>query len=260
MMEDEQVVKKFLEELEIKSDLLNLCYCDLVDKYGSGSLTYRKFVKVLARDFLNKSLYSLIVSDKYYDIERLIRDVNFSEIYTSFNDEATAQLLLLEIEKNKSLVKSDYENVAQSAYILNESLGVIKYKDEDLSFPGLFQEMSNCAKALMYSCIISPEYDREEPSMQYAKLYNNKYFLYLANYIAKLYPNLYTPKLTGMVKDIINSSICMPQSEVPLDYDEKKYCKLARKTLKNISQVEKKSQKRDRDLKKCKTFFTKPKK
>lgn len=260
MMEDGQNTKKILEELEIKSDLLNLDYCDLFNKYGSNSLTYRKFVKVLTRDFLKKSLYSLIVSDRYYDIERLIRDVDFSEIYTSFNDQATAELLLSEIEGNKSLVKANYENVAQSEYILKESLGVIKYKEGDLNFPVLFQEMSNCAKTLFDSGIISSEYAKERSSVEHTKLYNNKYFLYLVNYIAKLYSNLCTPELTGMVKYIINFSICMPKAEVPSDYDEKKYCRLARKTIKNISRVEKKNQKSERELKKCKTFFTKPKK
>lgn len=260
-------LKRVLENLIIKDDINNLSVEELTEKYGSSPEGYEVFLDTFSRIFVNRRLYPIIILSKYDKIDKFLRcNAEYDKGRTLELDHEIRENMRR--EKSVGYTKAE-EDSEQAKYVFGDDLGVTYFRPFD-KFENIIKNIRETAEKLedvnladvskeeytnyLRSISLASKNGKDEDMLRKAvnkyyeghesmKFCYDPWFLVTANYLLSSEAFENNDEFKSFVREVIDVSLNVAPislENVPDEYNNKSYRKLAKKTLKKLAKLDEK--------------------
>ncbi len=260
-------LKRVLENLIIKDDINNLSVEELTEKYGSSPEGYEVFLDTFSRIFVNRRLYPIIILSKYDKIDKFLRcNAEYDKGRTLELDHEIRENMRR--EKSVGYTKAE-EDSEQAKYVFGDDLGVTYFRPFD-KFENIIKNIRETAEKLedvnladvskeeytnyLRSISLASKNGKDEEMLRKAvnkyyeghesmKFCYDPWFLVTANYLLSSEAFENNDEFKSFVREVIDVSLNVAPislENVPDEYNNKSYRKLAKKTLKKLAKLDEK--------------------
>lgn len=260
-------LKRVLENLIIKDDINNLSVEELTEKYGSSPEGYEVFLDTFSRIFVNRRLYPIIILSKYDKIDKFLRcNAEYDKGRTLELDHEIRENMRR--EKSVGYTKAE-EDSEQAKYVFGDDLGVTYFRPFD-KFENIIKNIRETAEKLedvnladvskeeytnyLRSASLASKNGKDEEMLRKAvnkyyeghesmKFCYDPWFLVTANYLLSSEAFENNDEFKSFVREVIDVSLNVAPislENVPDEYNNKSYRKLAKKTLKKLAKLDEK--------------------
>lgn len=260
-------LKRVLENLIVKDDINNLSVEELTEKYGSSPEGYEVFLDTFSRIFVNRRLYPIIILSKYDKIDKFLRcNAEYDKGRTLELDHEIRENMRR--EKSVGYTKAE-EDSEQAKYVFGDDLGVTYFRPFD-KFENIIKNIRETAEKLedvnladvskeeytnyLRSISLASKNGKDEEMLRKAvnkyyeghesmKFCYDPWFLVTANYLLSSEAFENNDEFKSFVREVIDVSLNVAPislENVPDEYNNKNYRKLAKKTLKKLAKLDEK--------------------
>lgn len=260
-------LKRVLENLIVKDDINNLSVEELTEKYGSSPEGYEVFLDTFSRIFVNRRLYPIIILSKYDKIDKFLRcNAEYDKGRTLELDHEIRENMRR--EKSVGYTKAE-EDSEQAKYVFGDDLGVTYFRPFD-KFENIIKNIRETAEKLedvnladvskeeytnyLRSISLASKNGKDEEMLRKAvnkyyeghesmKFCYDPWFLVTANYLLSSEAFENNDEFKSFVREVIDVSFNVAPislENVPDEYNNKSYRKLAKKTLKKLAKLDEK--------------------
>ncbi len=260
-------LKRVLENLIVKDDINNLSVEELTEKYGSSPEGYEVFLDTFSRIFVNRRLYPIIILSKYDKIDKFLRcNAEYDKGRTLELDHEIRENMRR--EKSVGYTKAE-EDSEQAKYVFGDDLGVTYFRPFD-KFENIIKNIRETAEKLedvnladvskeeytnyLRSASLASKNGKDEEMLRKAvnkyyeghesmKFCYDPWFLVTANYLLSSEAFENNDEFKSFVREVIDVSLNVAPislENVPDEYNNKSYRKLAKKTLKKLAKLDEK--------------------
>ncbi len=260
-------LKRVLENLIVKDDINNLSVEELTEKYGSSPEGYEVFLDTFSRIFVNRRLYPIIILSKYDKIDKFLRcNAEYDKGRTLELDHEIRENMRR--EKSVGYTKAE-EDSEQAKYVFGDDLGVTYFRPFD-KFENIIKNIRETAEKLedvnladvskeeytnyLRSISLASKNGKDEEMLRKAvnkyyeghesmKFCYDPWFLVTANYLLSSEAFENNDEFKSFVREVIDVSLNVAPislENVPDEYNNKSYRKLAKKTLKKLAKLDEK--------------------
>ena len=257
-------LKRVLENLIVKDDINNLSVEELTEKYGSSPEGYEVFLDTFSRIFVNRRLYPIIILSKYDKIDKFLRcNAEYDKGRTLELDHEIRENMRR--EKSVGYTKAE-EDSEQAKYVFGDDLGVTYFRP----FDNIIKNIRETAEKLedvnladvskeeytnyLRSASLASKNGKDEEMLRKAvnkyyeghesmKFCYDPWFLVTANYLLSSEAFENNDEFKSFVREVIDVSLNVAPislENVPDEYNNKSYRKLAKKTLKKLAKLDEK--------------------